>query len=101
MRVIFLLAAMAALLPAQDFDVIIRGARVVDGTGNPSWIGDIAIRDGKIAALGRLGERSAKETIEAAGLVAAPGFIDIHNHSDYSILTEGDAESMIRVGVTA
>jgi N-acyl-D-aspartate/D-glutamate deacylase len=95
-----LLAALASLAAAQDFDVLIRGGRIVDGTGNPSYLGDVAIRDGKIAALGALSGKTAKRIIEAAGLTVAPGFIDIHTHSDYTILTDGNAESMVRQGVT-
>jgi N-acyl-D-aspartate/D-glutamate deacylase len=97
----FVLLAAAAILPAQPFDVLIRNGRIVDGTGNPSWIGDVGIRQGRIAAMGRLSGSTAETTIEARGLVVAPGFIDIHNHSDYTLLTDGNAESMIRQGVTS
>jgi N-acyl-D-aspartate/D-glutamate deacylase len=99
MRLLLLLAC-AALLHAQDFDTLITNGRLVDGTGNPSWIGDIAIRDGRIAAMGRLEGRTARRTIDAKGLVVAPGFIDIHNHSDYTLITDGNAEGMVRQGVT-
>ena len=85
---------------AQDFDLLIRNGRIVDGTGNPAYIGDVAIRGGKIAAMGRLAGRSAARVIDASGLTVAPGFIDIHTHSDYAILTDGNAESMVRQGVT-
>lgn len=84
-----------------DFDLLIRNGRVVDGTGNPSFVGDVALRGGKIAAIGRLTGRTAARTIDAAGLVVAPGFIDIHNHSDDTILEDGNAESMVRQGVTS
>jgi len=97
----FLWLAVTALLPAQTFDVLVRNGRIVDGTGNPSWIGDIGIRQGKIAAMGRLTGSNAQTTIEARGLVVAPGFIDIHNHSDYTLLMDGNAESMIRQGATS
>ena len=83
-----------------DFDLLIRNGRVVDGTGNPSFVADVGIRDGKIAAIGRLTNRKAARTIDAANLVVAPGFIDIHNHSDDTILEDGNAESMVRQGVT-
>ncbi|MGH9832919.1 MAG: amidohydrolase family protein, partial [Blastocatellia bacterium] len=84
-----------------DFDILIRNGRVVDGTGNPSFIGDVGLRDGKIAAVGRLANRSAARTIDANGLVVAPGFIDIHNHSDDTVIEDGDAQSMVRQGVTS
>lgn len=97
------LASLAICLAAapQDFDVLIRGGRIVDGTGNPWFYGDVGIRDGRIAAIGRLAGRSARRTVDATGLVVAPGFIDIHNHSDFTILEDGDAESMVRQGVTS
>src|SRR5262244_4529675 len=95
---ILLLAA--GHVSAPPFDIILRGGRVVDGTGNPSFVADVGIRDSRIAAIGRLSGRSAARTIDAAGLVVAPGFIDIHNHSDESIVDDGDAPSMVRQGVT-
>src|SRR3954451_24851590 len=101
MKLVVLLAGLASLAAAQDFDVLIRGGRIVDGTGNPSFVGDVGIRDGKVAAMGRLAGKSARQTIDAAGLIVAPGFIDIHNHSDFTMLVDGNAESMIRQGVTS
>ena len=85
---------------APEFDLLVSGGRVVDGTGNPSFNGDVGIRDGRIVALGRLAGRAAARTIEAEGLVVAPGFIDVHNHSDESVVEDGDARSMVRQGVT-
>src|SRR6185437_7713149 len=100
MKLLLFLVAAMALAQAQDFDFLITNGRIVDGTGNPSWIGDVGIRDGKVAAIGRLTGHTARRTIDATGLIVAPGFIDIHNHSDYALLTDGDAQSMIRQGVT-
>jgi N-acyl-D-aspartate/D-glutamate deacylase/Leucine-rich repeat (LRR) protein len=97
--IVFLVAA--ALAHAEDFDILIKNGRIVDGTGNPSWVGDVGVLNGKIAAMGRLAGKSATQTIDATGLTVAPGFIDIHNHSDYTLLTDGNAESMIRQGVTS
>jgi N-acyl-D-aspartate/D-glutamate deacylase len=73
----------------------------VDGTGNPSFLGDIAIRDNRIVAMGHLSAAAAKKEIDATRLTVSPGFIDIHNHSDYTLLVDGGAQSMIRQGVTS
>ena len=83
-----------------EVDLLIRGGRVVDGTGNPSFDADLGIRDGRIVALGRLTATAAR-TIDATGLVVAPGFIDIHNHSDTTLHDDPDAQSMLRQGVTS
>lgn len=101
-RIHHLLLALPLALPvaAQDYDLLIRNGRIADGTGNPSFIGDVALQNGKVAAIGRLTGKTAKRTIDATGLVVAPGFIDIHNHSDYSLLRDGNAQSFIRQGVT-
>ena len=61
---------------------------------------DVGIRGGRIATIGDLGTAAATRRIDASGLTVAPGFIDIHNHSDYTILVEPKSESMIRQGVT-
>jgi len=86
---------------AQEADLLIRNGRIVDGTGNPSFLGDVAIRGDRIMALGRLGSAHAKRVLDARGMTVAPGFIDIHNHSDYTLIVDGDAQSMIRQGVTS
>ncbi|MBO0723011.1 MAG: D-aminoacylase [Blastocatellia bacterium] len=100
---VFTLALGEGIGPIQrnSFDLLIRGGRIVDGTGNPSFIGDVGVRDGRIAAIGKLAEAQAARTIDGAGLVVAPGFIDIHNHSDETILADGDAQSFIHQGVTS
>lgn len=86
-------------LPAADYDLVIRGGQIVDGTGNPWFNGDVAIRGDRIAAVGRI-EGTADREIDAKGLVVAPGFIDIHSHSDFLLLEDGHAQSKIRQGVT-
>jgi N-acyl-D-amino-acid deacylase len=93
----------ALLFPAaaQEYDLLIRGGRVVDGTGNPSFLADIGIRGGRVAAMGKLAGARARRVIEAGGLTVTPGFIDIHNHSDDSVLADGNAQSMVRQGVTS
>ncbi len=103
MRALSVLCFLLFVLPAsaQDVDLIIRGGRIVDGTGNPSFLGDVAIKRDRIVAMGRLGDATAPRTIDATGLTVAPGFIDIHNHSDYTLVADGNAQSMIRQGVTS
>jgi N-acyl-D-aspartate/D-glutamate deacylase len=82
------------------FETIIRNGILVDGAGNP-WIkADLGIAKGKIARIGRIGKERADESIDAKGLVVAPGFIDIHDHSDYTILAAPNAESKLTQGVT-
>ena len=93
-----LLAALSAQQP-RPFDLLITNARIVDGTGGPSVNGSVGVRDGRIAGVGRV-TGAATRTIDAHGFVLAPGFIDPHSHSDYALLTDGNAESKIRQGVT-
>ena len=72
----------------KTYDVVIRGGKIVDGTGNPWFYGDVAVRGDRIVAIGRVPEGSGRSEIDARGLVVAPGFIDMHSHSDY-VLLEG------------
>jgi N-acyl-D-amino-acid deacylase len=97
-RARLLLFAVAGLLSAQDYDLILRNGKIVDGTGNPSFRGDVAIRNGRIVAVGKITGQAGR-IIDASGLVVAPGFIDIHNHSDNTLIVDGRAEGMIRQGV--
>jgi N-acyl-D-amino-acid deacylase len=96
---IIVFALARAQQPPQPFDLLITNARIVDGTGAPSTTGSVGIRNGLIAAVGAVSGPAAR-TIDARGLVLAPGFIDPHSHSDYALLTDGNAESKIRQGVT-
>src|SRR6266478_5137474 len=68
-----------------SFDILITNAHIIDGTGSPWYAGDIAIREGRIAALGPLGNAPAKQTIDAHNNVVAPGFIDMLGQSELSI----------------
>jgi N-acyl-D-aspartate/D-glutamate deacylase len=83
-----------------SFDLLIKNGKIVDGTGNPWFHADLAIRGDKIVALGKIPATKAKHEIDAKGLVVAPGFIDMHSHSDYLLLEDGNAQSKIRQGVT-
>jgi N-acyl-D-aspartate/D-glutamate deacylase len=85
---------------APPFDLVISGGSVLDGDGTPAVATDVGIRDGRIAQIGDLKDAAATRRIDASGLTVAPGFIDMHNHSDMTILQEPKAESMIRQGVT-
>jgi N-acyl-D-amino-acid deacylase len=99
------LAALAGLdgatgsAQAPRYDIIITGGTVVDGSGEPARRADVAIRDGQIAAVGLLGRATAREKIDAAGLIVAPGFIDVHTHAD-DIADTPMAENFVRMGVT-
>ncbi len=84
----------------KAFDRILRNGRICDGTGNPSFHGDIGISGDRIEAVGRLDAAQAAETVDISGLVVAPGFIDLHNHVDHGILAYPDANSYIMQGVT-
>ena len=82
-------------------DVLIRNGWVADGTGSPPFLGDVAVENGRIADVGRLGETAtADRVIDATGKIVCPGFVDPHSHSDFSILANPTAESTIRQGVT-
>src|SRR4029079_18467794 len=100
--VLAIAAARLAWLQAQPptFDLIIRGGHVVDGSGNPWFAGDVGVRGDRIAAVGTLSNAKAGREIDAHGLVVAPGFIDMHTHSDQPLLDDGNAESKVREGVT-
>jgi N-acyl-D-amino-acid deacylase len=90
----------AAAQTAPEYDLLLRGARVIDGTGNPWRHADVAVLNGRIAAVGNLRDARARRVIEAPGRYLAPGFIDMHSHSDLPLLVDGNAESKIRQGVT-
>ncbi len=87
----------AVTKPAPD--LVLRNGRIVDGTGSPWFSGDVAIRNNRIVAIGRIPEQGKSEK-DLRGLVIAPGFIDIHSHSDTLLLEDGAAQSKLRQGVT-
>src|SRR5512138_3744555 len=82
------------------FDTVILNGRIIDGTGSPWYSGDLGIRDGRIAAIGKLATEPAKQRIDAHGLVVAPGFIDMLGQSDLTILVEPTLPSKIFQGIT-
>lgn len=97
-----LLLCSPAALAAQDevYDLVIRHGRIIDGTGSPWYAGDVAIRSGRIAAIGMLEGAVARQTVDAAGLVVAPGFIDMLGQSELTILVNPSAPSKIYQGIT-
>ena len=83
-----------------SYDVLIRGGMLVDGTGSPARRADVAIKEGKIAAIGTLGSSAAREVLDATGLIVAPGFIDVHTHAD-DVADRPLAANFVRMGVTS
>ena len=82
------------------FDVVLRGGRVVDGTGAPWFPADVGLRGGRIAAVGRLDGAPAALDVDATGMTVAPGFVDIHEHSDFTLVADPRAASAVHQGVT-
>ena len=83
-----------------QFDIVIRGGLVADGTGGPLQRLDVGIRGELVADMGDLSRARAASDVDATGLVVAPGFIDVHAHSDITILVDPHAQSAIHQGVT-
>lgn len=97
------LALLVATVTAHaegPFDIIIRNGHIIDGTGSPWYSGDIGIRNGHIAAIGFLGNAQASRTIDAHGMVVAPGFIDMLGQSELTILVDPRLPSKIFQGIT-
>jgi N-acyl-D-aspartate/D-glutamate deacylase len=83
-----------------EFDIVIHGGRLIDGTGNPWFYGDLGIKQGRIACVGKIGPEAGQRAISAKGCVVTPGYIDMHTHSDQPLVADGNAESKVRQGVT-
>ena len=82
------------------FDLLLRGGRVFDGAGNSDFPAGVAVEDGRIAAVGQLGHAEARETVDLAGLTVAPGFVDVHTHSDALPFEADPLPAKILQGVT-
>lgn len=94
----FLASLVSASLYAGSVDLVIRHGRIIDGTGNPAFFGDIAVAEGHVVAIGRVTDQGKLE-IDATGQVVAPGFIDVHTHAD-DVADSPKAENFVRMGVT-
>lgn len=93
------LATATAVVQSQEYDIVIRGGRVLDGAGNPWVRADVAIRDGRFVAVGAVPGRGRTE-IDAAGLIVSPGWIDMMDQSGSILAEHGLAENKLRMGVT-
>ena len=102
MRAPVLEQASASTIQADDgrADLVIRNARVIDGSGGPSFDADVAVVDERIAAVGHLVDLKASRTIDAAGGALAPGFIDVHSHDDRALLSDPAMAPKVSQGVT-
>src|SRR6516165_3104645 len=98
--VLFLAGLLFAQKPPAGYDFILAGARIMDGTGAPWVIGDVAIQGDHIAAMGDLRKASSSKRIDATGLVVSPGFIDVQGQSEFNLLVDNRAASKITQGVT-
>jgi N-acyl-D-amino-acid deacylase len=90
----------SCIMGVKSFDLIIENGRIIDGAGNPWFRADIGVIGDKIANIGELHGACAANNIDVEGYIVSPGFIDIHGHSDYSVLIDPRVESKIRQGVT-
>ena len=82
------------------YDIVVKNGKILDGTGNPWFYGDVGIKNGRIVKIGRLGVETAEKVIDAKGYIVSPGFIDMHSHSDFAALINPYMESKVRQGVT-
>jgi N-acyl-D-amino-acid deacylase len=94
------LGGRAVVSASPAFDLVITGGTVVDGTGAPMYVADVALDGDEIAAVGSIAATQGRRILDAAGLHVCPGFIDIHTHSDGAILEYPTADSRVRQGVT-
>jgi N-acyl-D-amino-acid deacylase len=100
MKWLLILLFIPAACLAQDCDILIKNGKIIDGTGNSWYYGNIAVKDGKILKIGRDVNPPAKKIIDAKGLIVAPGFIDVHTHLEGDEIREPNATNFILDGVT-
>jgi N-acyl-D-amino-acid deacylase len=84
----------------MEYDLIIKNGRIIDGTGNPWYYGELGIKDGKIVKISAKIKESAEKEVNANGMIISPGFIDIHSHTDFILPFYSRVESFIRQGIT-
>jgi dihydroorotase/N-acyl-D-amino-acid deacylase len=100
MKILSLGLLCAGIAVAQPYDLVIRGGHIIDGTGSPWYSGDLAIQNGRIAAIGEIPQSAARRTIDAHGMTVAPGFIDMLGQSELTILVNPHLSSKIFQGIT-
>lgn len=103
-RFISFIVIVLLLLPgfafSQNRSIVFKNATVIDGSGKSGFTADVRVSDGRIKKIGKIKTTSSDEVIDASGLVLAPGFIDIHNHSESGLLREGTAANQVSQGIT-
>src|SRR4051794_2883756 len=98
--ILFLISTFVSLASGEEFDVIIKGGTIYDGTGSEGHHMDVAIKGDRIAGFGNFGPAKAKQIIDAEGLAVAPGFINMLSWSTESLIQDGRSQSELRQGVT-
>ncbi len=84
----------------HSFDTVLENGTVYDGTGHPGSVADIGIVGDRIEHIGNLKDADSAQRINVQGLAVSPGFIDLHTHSDFTLIVDGSAESQVHQGVT-
>src|SRR5215467_6935 len=96
----FLLCPLIIVAQQRNCDILIRNGKIIDGSGNSWFYGDVAVKDGKIVGVGRQLNFTTTKTIDATGLIVTPGFIDVHTHLEGDELKDPNATNFILDGVT-
>lgn len=98
---IFFLLCISTFADAQTYDLVIKNGKIIDGTGNQWFYGDVGVKDGKIVSIGKIDQRNASTVVDATGLIVAPGFIDVHTHIEGNDLKVPTAGNFVLDGVTS